>query len=143
MASLASPPSLSPARGAALSAGGCGLAAAAIALAILRSLPVAAAFLAAGLVIGGALIVARRLFAGNAAEAAEPDWSVARALAAGSSDALAVTDRAGRLVCANDRYEALIGGFPQQPALPLGDADASALGAAGRSAWRDACRAVA
>ncbi|MDB5673046.1 MAG: hybrid sensor histidine kinase/response regulator, partial [Sphingomonas bacterium] len=111
MASIpASPSSLSPARGAALIAGGCGLAAAVVVLVILRSLPVAAAFLAAGLVIGGALIVARRLFSGNAADAAEPDWSVARALAAGSSDALAVTDRAGRLVCANDRYEALFGG---------------------------------
>ena len=144
MASIpASPSSLSPARGAALIAGGCGLVAAAIVLVILRSLPIAAAFLAAGLVIGGALIVARRLFTGNAADAAEPDWSVARALAAGSSDALAVTDRAGRLVCANDRYEALFGGFPTPPALPIGDADASTLGAAGRAAWRDGSARVA
>ena len=144
MASIpASPSSLSPSRGAALIAGACGLAAAAIILAVLRSLPVAAAFLAAGLVIGGALIIARRLFAGSAADAAEPDWSVARALAAGSSDALAVTDRAGRLVCANDRYEALFGGFPTPPALPIGDVDASTLGAAGRAAWRDGTARVA
>jgi two-component system cell cycle sensor histidine kinase/response regulator CckA len=144
MASIpASPSSLSPARGAALIAGGCGVAAAAIVLVILRSLPIAAAFLAAGLVIGGALIVARRLFAGSAADTVEPDWSVARALAAGSSDALAVTDRAGRLVCANDRYEALFGGFPTPPALPIGDADASTLGAAGRAAWRDGSARVA
>ena len=143
MASLpASPTSLSPARGAALIAGGCGLAAALIVLGVLRSLPVAAAFLAAGLVIGGALIVARRLFTGSAADSAEPDWSVARALAAGSTDALAVTDRAGRLVCANDRYEALFGGFPTPPALPIGDADASTLGAAGRAAWRDGVATV-
>jgi len=138
-----SPSSLSPARAAALIAGGCGLAAAAIVLVVLRSLPIAAAFLAAGLVIGGALIVARRLFAGSATDAAEPDWSVARALAAGSSDALAVTDRAGRLVCANDRYEALFGGFPTPPALPIGDADASILGGAGRAAWRDGSARVA
>ncbi len=138
-----SPSSLSPARAAALIAGGCGLAAAAVVLVVLRSLPIAAAFLAAGLVIGGALIVARRLFAGNATDTAEPDWSVARALAAGSSDALAVTDRAGRLVCANDRYEALFGGFPTPPALPIGDADASILGAAGRAAWRDGSARVA
>jgi two-component system cell cycle sensor histidine kinase/response regulator CckA len=138
MASLpASSSSLSPARGAALIAGGCGLAAALIVLGVLRSLPVAAAFLATGVVVGGALIVARRLFPRNAGEAAEPDWSVARTLAAGSNDALAVTDRAGRLVCANDRYESLFGGFPTPPALPIGDADASALGGAGRAAWRD------
>ncbi|CAN5476512.1 ATP-binding protein [soil metagenome] len=144
MASLpASSSSLSPARGAALIAGGCGLAAALIVLGILRSLPVAAAFLATGLVIGGALIVARRLFPRSAGEASEPDWSVARALAAGSGDALAVTDRAGRLVCANDRYEALFGGFPTPPALPIGDADASSLGAAGRAAWRDGVASVA
>ncbi|MFA5965419.1 MAG: response regulator [Sphingomonas sp.] len=144
MASLpASSSPLSPERGAALIAGGCGLAAALIVLAILRSLPVAAAFLATGVVIGGVLIVVRRLFPRDAGEAAEPDWSVARALAAGSGDALAVTDRAGRLVCANDRYEALFGGFPTPPALPIGDADASALGSAGRAAWRDGVASVA
>ncbi len=143
MASVpASSHSPSPARGAALIAGGCGLAAALIVLGVLRSLPIAAAFLATGLVIGGALIVAWRLFPRSAREAAEPDWSVARALAAGSGDALAVTDRAGRLVCANDRYEALFGGFPTPPALPIGDSDASLLGAAGRAAWRDGAARV-
>ncbi len=73
------------------------------------------------------------------AELIEPDtdWSVARALADASSDAVAITDRAGRLVCANDRYRALFGGYPTPPNLPIGDAGVTALSAAGRAAWRD------
>src|SRR3546814_4777016 len=54
-----------------------------------------------------------------------------------SADAVAITDRAGRLVCANDRYEALFGGLPTPPGLPVGDSDVSLLAAAGRAAWRD------
>src|SRR3546814_9765761 len=42
-----------------------------------------------------------------------------------------------RLVCANDRYEALFGGLPTPPGLPVGDSDVSLLAAAGRAAWRD------
>jgi len=128
---------LSPAASAVLIAGGCGVAAALVILGAIGNIVVAAAFLAAALVIGGGIVLARRLFPSEQAIAEEPDWSLARQLAAASPDAVAVTDRAGRLVCANDRYEALFAGFPTPPALPLDEAGVERLGAAGRSAWRD------
>ena len=144
MASLpaSSASTLSPARGAALIAGGCGLVAALLILVVLGDVPVAAAFLATALVIAGALILFRRLFPSGRAEAAEPDWSVARTLAASSPEAVAITDRAGRLVCANDRYEGLFAGFPTPPALPLNEAGVADLGGAGRTAWRDGAASV-
>ncbi|MEO7170175.1 MAG: response regulator [Sphingomonas sp.] len=145
MASLPAPSAstLSPARGTALIAVVCGLAAALLILGVLRNLPVAAAFLATALVIVGSLLLFRRLFPAGRAESVEPDWSVARTLAASSPEAVAITDRAGRLVCANDRYEALFAGFPTPPALPVDEAGIDLLGAAGRTAWRDGAASVA
>jgi len=144
MASLpaSSASTLSPGRGAALIAGGCGLAAALVVLGAVRSLPVAGGFLAAGLLIAGVMIAFRRLFPPSADAAAEPDWDVARVLAANCPDAVAITDRAGRLVCANDRYEALFEGFPTPPGLPIDDAGVASLGSAGRAAWRDGAATV-
>ena len=142
MVPLPAPPHATATRSAALIALGCGLAAALVILGILHSLVIAAAFLAAALVVTGGLIAARRLFPATANTAIEPDWSVARALAASSPDAIAVTDRAGRLVCANDRYEALFGGFPTPPGLPLDAGGVDRLGSAGRAAWRDGAASV-
>jgi two-component system cell cycle sensor histidine kinase/response regulator CckA len=142
MVPLPAPPHATATRSAALIALGCGLAAALVILGILHSLVIAAAFAAAALVVTGGLIAARRLFPATASTAIEPDWSVARALAASSPDAIAVTDRAGRLVCANDRYEALFGGFPTPPGLPLDAGGVDRLGSAGRAAWRDGAASV-
>jgi two-component system cell cycle sensor histidine kinase/response regulator CckA len=66
-----------------------------------------------------------------------PDWTVARTAADASSMAIAVTDRAGRLVCASDLFGEWFPGFPTPPGLPLEPADAEQLAAAGRAAWRD------
>ncbi|SEM61722.1 two-component system, cell cycle sensor histidine kinase and response regulator CckA [Sphingomonas gellani] len=133
---------LTPNRAAALVAGTCGLAAALLVLWIAGSLVAAIGFLAASIILGGGVIAWRML----ARPAPDPerliDWSLARAVAEASRDAVAVTDRAGRLVCANDRYEALFGGFPTPPSLPL-DSGTAELGAAGRAAWRDGTGAVA
>nr|MDQ2878208.1 PAS domain-containing protein [Pseudomonadota bacterium] len=137
------PPRLSPARGAAILAGLSGAVAAAVILWALHDVRIAAAFFGTASVIGGALVIARRLFGPQAVPAQEPDWSVARALAAASPDAVAITDHGGRLICANDRYEALFAGFPTPPGLPLTPADVSALGMAGRDAWRDGVGQVA
>lgn len=140
MASLPIPASLT-ARGPAwlpfAIAGGAGLAAAALVLWQTGEPVLAAAFVGASLVITAALVVARLLFPPAARAAAEPDWSVAHALASAAADALAVTDRAGRIVCANDRYHALFGGYPTPPNLPVAPAAVTALGSAGRAAWRD------
>ena len=133
----ATPPALSPTRAAALVAGAAGLAAALLILWLVRSPALAAGFLAAGLAASGAAAVHRLLAPAAVPAVAAPDWSLAFALAQASDDAVAVTDRAGRLVCANDAWEALFGGLPTPPGLPLGDAAVSALGHAGRTAWRD------
>jgi two-component system cell cycle sensor histidine kinase/response regulator CckA len=137
MATFPTPPQTSAARSAALMSVGCGVAAALVILGALRSLPIAASFLAAALIFTGGLLAFRKLFPSVATVALEPDWSIARTLAESSPDAIAVTDRAGRLVCANDRYEALFGGFPTPPGLPFDANGVERLGNAGRAAWRD------
>ena len=129
---------LSPARSAGVIAVTAGIAAAALILWVLGDAIVAAAFFATAIVIGGLLIAARRLLPAKGATGdVEVDWSLARALAQASPDAVAITDRAGRLVCANDRYETLFDGFPTPPGLPVGEEGIAALAAAGRVAWRD------
>ena len=135
--SVLAPTSLDPARSAALIAGAAGLAAAILILWLVDDRAVAAGFVATGLVIAGAVFAWARLRPAAATEADPVDWSVAHALAEASPDAVAVTDRAGRLVCANDRYESLFDGFPTPPGLPLDEAGVAALSAAGRAAWRD------
>jgi two-component system cell cycle sensor histidine kinase/response regulator CckA len=114
-----------------------GLGAAAIILLTLNDRALAVGFLAAGLIAAASIFAASRLLGHAPADEAETDWSVAHALASASDDGLAVTDRAGRLVCANDRYEALFAGFPTPPSLPVTDAAAAKLADAARAAWRD------
>lgn len=128
---------MSPARGAAAIAIGCGIVAGLVIVGLVGNLAVAAAFAATGLVAAGTLVAFRQLFPPNVVPERIVDWGVARALAETSSDAVAVTDRAGRLVCANDAYEQLFGGFPTPPNLPTDDATVSHLASAGRAAWRD------
>ena len=103
------------------------------------SLPVAAGFFAAAVLIALVVTLLRRpaVAAEAQSEAAEIDWSLANMLASMSNDALAVTDRAGRLVCANERFGTLFPGYPAPPAVVIGDWAASQLGSAGRAAWRD------
>ncbi|WP_439570979.1 response regulator [Sphingomonas sp.] len=103
------------------------------------SLPVAAGFFAAAVLIALAATLLRRPAATPEAQpdASAIDWSLANMLASMSNDALAVTDRAGRLVCANERFGTLFPGYPAPPAVVIGDWAASQLGSAGRAAWRD------
>ncbi|MCR5872330.1 MULTISPECIES: response regulator [unclassified Sphingomonas] len=103
------------------------------------SLPVAAGFFAAAVLIALAVTLLRRpaTAADDAVESAAVDWSLANMLASICSDAIAVTDRAGRLVCANERFGTLFPGYPAPPAVVIGDWAASQLGSAGRAAWRD------
>ncbi|MES2337461.1 MAG: response regulator [Pseudomonadota bacterium] len=116
---------------------GSGIAAAALVLWVVGDVIVAAGFAAAAIVFAGAIFAIWSLFPAASAVAAEPDWSVAHAIALTSADAIAVTDRAGRIVCANDRYETLFRGYPTPPNLRIGDAETERLGIAGRAAWRD------
>lgn len=101
------------------------------------------AALGAGFLSGLCLMIAaavllRRLVPGAITEtAAAPDWSMVRDAMAHDDVALAVTDRAGRLVCANDLYASWFGGFVTPPGLPVDARAGEALKTAGRTAWRD------
>ena len=71
------------------------------------------------------------------AEYALPDWSVTVAAIDRSDCAVAITDRAGRLVCANPRFETWFGIAHAPPRLPADNASLERLARAGRAAWRD------
>ena len=104
MASLPLSSGWTPTRTAALAAGAAVLAASLLILLVVGNTILAGGFLAAGLIVAGGVIAWRLLGSPAAAAPAVVDWNVAHALAPASDDAVAVTDRAGRLVCANDRY---------------------------------------
>lgn len=70
-------------------------------------------------------------------EHALPDWSVTVAAIEQGDVAVAIIDRAGRLVCANSRYETWFGMQSAPPRLPVDAASLDRLAKAGRAAWRD------
>ncbi|WP_084580854.1 hybrid sensor histidine kinase/response regulator [Sphingomonas azotifigens] len=114
-----------------------GVAAAGLILFSLNDRALAAGFLGAAVLATGLVLSSARLFRTPMTVERYTDWAIAHALASASDDALAVTDRSGRLVCANPRYEALFGGWPTPPNLPIGEEGERALGACARAAWRD------
>jgi two-component system, cell cycle sensor histidine kinase and response regulator CckA len=103
------------------------------------STPVTLAY-AGGLVVLGliAFAAARRRAAPVAAvEGGVPDWSVTSAAIEQPGVALAITDRANRLVCANAAYELWFGSSHAPPRLPVDGASAELLARAARAAWRE------
>ena len=70
-------------------------------------------------------------------EFALPDWSVTVAAIDRADAAIAVTDRAGRLVCANPIYERRFTAKYAPPRLAVDNASLERLAKAGRAAWRD------
>ncbi len=70
-------------------------------------------------------------------EYALPDWSVTVAAIERADTGIAITDRAGRLVCANACYEAWFGAGHAPPRLPLDKASLERLALAARQGWRD------
>ena len=98
---------------------------------------VAAGF--AAVILGGAALLyfARQMFPAAASQTVENDWSLVRDAADNDEVAIAVTDRAGRLVCANALHESWFGGPVAPPALASNEGDVAALTGAGKAAWRD------
>ena len=135
MASLPIPPATS--RTVAGIAIGGGVLVALLVVWLVGSIALAAGFLAAAIVATSGVLVWYLLHRHCEAGAPEVDWNIVRTTAQAAEDAVAVTDRAGRLVSANDRYEALFDGFPTPPGLPLDGDGVAQLGAVGRTAWRD------
>ncbi len=66
-----------------------------------------------------------------------PDWSVTITTIEHHPGAVAVSDRAGRLVCANARYRDWFGSRDAPPRIDVADASAERLSRASRDAWRD------
>jgi two-component system, cell cycle sensor histidine kinase and response regulator CckA len=66
-----------------------------------------------------------------------PDWSVTRATADASQAAIAICDRAGRLVCANELFNTWFDGMRAPPDILVDEASREELVSAGRAAWRD------
>ncbi|WP_019514962.1 hybrid sensor histidine kinase/response regulator [Sphingomonas sp. Mn802worker] len=114
-----------------------GAAAGGVVLWLIGSIVVACAFVAAAMVLAGVTIGARVAVAKSPVAEEATDWSLAAALAGANADAVAVTGRSGHLMCANEAYDALCGGYPTPPALDLPDIDLARLTATGREAWRD------
>jgi len=67
----------------------------------------------------------------------EPDWSVTVAAISRPDCAVGVTDRAGRLVCANAAFDAWFGSDHAPPRLAVEPSALDRLTAAARAAWRD------
>lgn len=134
--SMLAPPTLSRTDYAAL--GGLGLLSVALLFWATRDGILTAGFLAGLAMAAGGVLLARRLFpAAMAGEAALPDWTMLRQAVNHDDVAVAVTDRGGRLVCANDLFATWFGGFITPPGLPLDGRGPELLKNAGRAAWRD------
>jgi len=90
-------------------------------------------------VLGLIAFAAARFQAGPAVhqDAAGPDWSVTVAAIEQPGQAVAITDRANRLVCANAAFELWFGSGHAPPRLPVDGTSSETLGRLARSAWRD------
>jgi two-component system cell cycle sensor histidine kinase/response regulator CckA len=66
-----------------------------------------------------------------------PDWSVTFAAIEQAGEAIAITDRANRLVCANSAFLEAFGAGSAPPSLPLERAELEAITRLAREAWRD------
>ena len=98
----------------------------------------AGGFAATVLTIAALMAWYRRLYPPQLSDKeAIPDWTVARAAADASSMAIAVTDRAGRLVCASDLFGEWFAGYPTPPGITGDPALTESLSVAARAAWRD------
>ncbi len=98
---------------------------------------IAAAFAATGMLCAALLLALRQLYPLTTTPHNGIDWSLVRAAADQDGLALVVTDRGGRIVCANPMHERLFGITATPPGLPVDAADVNQLTAAGRAAWRD------
>lgn len=106
--------------------------------------PVVVAVFAGGLLGLGAIaaLLTKRRQPVAEPELAMPDWSVTVAAIEREDMAVAVTDRAARLVCANRRHEEWFGAAHAPPHLPVDAASLELLAIAARAAWRDGEGAV-
>ncbi|MFC3101158.1 response regulator [Altererythrobacter lauratis] len=95
---------------------------------------------AGGLTVLGLIVFAASRFQAAPSaqiEPALPDWTVTVAAIEQPGVAVAITDRANRLVCANAAYESWFGSAFAPPRLPVDAPSAELLARMARAAWRD------
>ena len=66
-----------------------------------------------------------------------PDWSIAHAVTQLNDAAIAISDRAGQLLCGNDHFSKAFPGLKAPTDLGLDEVSQSLMAAASRAAWRD------
>jgi two-component system cell cycle sensor histidine kinase/response regulator CckA len=99
---------------------------------------VALAFvLAAGVLLGGVVMIDRMPRPAAAGDLATPDWSVTVAAIERAGEAIAITDRANRMVCANRFFLDSFGAGAAPPALPFAREALETVTLLARTAWRD------
>jgi two-component system cell cycle sensor histidine kinase/response regulator CckA len=99
---------------------------------------VALAFiLATGILLGGVVLLDRMRTGPAAEDVSGTDWSVTVAAIERAGEAIAITDRANRLVCANHFFLDSFGPGAAPPGLPLGRPALEAVTLLARNAWRD------
>jgi two-component system cell cycle sensor histidine kinase/response regulator CckA len=123
---------------------GAGVAAsAAVLLFATESWLVALTFVLGVVVLGGAGLLLDQLRAAPVGdELALPDWTVTVAAIEHSGEAIAITDRANRLVCANSLFLESFGASAAPPALPFAPDGLEVLTRLARDAWRDGAAAI-
>ena len=103
-----------------------------------QNIALISAFLALVFSMTGIAYFLRPQTAASDQDFADPgDWAVTRMVADQSEIGLAITDRAGRLVCANELFTKWFNGPAVPPELPLQAGGNELLATAGRTAWRD------
>ncbi len=93
--------------------------------------------LATGVLLGGVIAADQMRRTAAPDTAAAPDWSVTVAAIERPGEAVAITDRANRLVCANSLFVEHFGVSAAPPALPFDRAALEAVTLLARTAWRD------
>ena len=86
---------------------------------------------------GFAMLYMRSITGAGEQEQISPDWTVTAAAADHPEILIAITDRAGRLVCSNPKYSQLTQQPVAPPGLPLDQGSSEILLEAARTAWRD------
>jgi two-component system, cell cycle sensor histidine kinase and response regulator CckA len=111
---------------------------AALLLWVVGDVVVAAGFTAMTLVAATLMFVARQILPTVSKSEVDFDWSLVRMAADAEEMGVAITDRTGRMVCANTVYESWFSGPAVPPAIAtLSPEDVASLTAAGKAAWRD------
>lgn len=115
------------------------LAVSAVLLWLVSGAPTVAAAFTGGVIVLGvlAIMLARHRPPTVEQELALPDWSVTVTAIERPDMAIAISDRAGRLVCANPCFEQWFGAEHAPPRLMVDEPSLDRLATSARTAWRD------